>query len=95
MVYIFLSALLSVSYCRVLLSFSDLVSDLSLRDLTSRILPLATSYTAITTFIQQRSHLEHGLVNHALCASIRSMLKVWTSRLKFTTALTTTRIIMR
>ncbi|KAF8581464.1 hypothetical protein K439DRAFT_223304 [Ramaria rubella] len=49
--------------------------DPSLRDLTSRILPLATSYTAITAFIQQRSHLEHGLVNHALCASIRSMLK--------------------
>ncbi|KAF8588318.1 hypothetical protein K439DRAFT_1613584 [Ramaria rubella] len=29
-----------------------------------------TSYTAIAASIQQRSHLEHGLVNHALCASI-------------------------
>ncbi|KAF8528465.1 Spc98 family-domain-containing protein [Hysterangium stoloniferum] len=50
-------------------------ADPSLRDLTTRILPLATSYTAITAFIEQRSNLENGLINHALCASIRTMLK--------------------
>ncbi|KAI5117612.1 hypothetical protein M0805_001212 [Coniferiporia weirii] len=49
--------------------------DLSLRDLVERILPLATFYTAITSFVQIRSHLEYGLVNHALCAAIRDMLK--------------------
>ncbi|GJJ13068.1 hypothetical protein Clacol_007317 [Clathrus columnatus] len=49
--------------------------DPSLRDLVERILPLATSYTAVKAFIQQRSNLENGLVNHALCASMRMMLK--------------------
>lgn len=50
--------------------------DPSLSDLVERILPLATYYTGITSFIEMRSHLEYGLVNHALCASIRDMLKV-------------------
>ncbi|EEB91170.1 hypothetical protein MPER_10512, partial [Moniliophthora perniciosa FA553] len=50
--------------------------DSSLRDLVERVLPLGTYYTAITSFIEQRSHLDFGLVNHALCAAIRDMLKV-------------------
>lgn len=41
-----------------------------------RILPLATYYTAIAAFIESRSHTDYGLVNHALCAAIRDMLKV-------------------
>lgn len=41
-----------------------------------RILPLATYYTGIAAFIESRSHTDYGLVNHALCASIRDMLKV-------------------
>ncbi|KAI0764704.1 Spc98 family-domain-containing protein [Fomes fomentarius] len=49
--------------------------DPSLRDLVERILPLATYYTAITSFIELRSHVDFGLVNHALCASMRDMLK--------------------
>ncbi|KAI0067099.1 hypothetical protein BV25DRAFT_1278971 [Artomyces pyxidatus] len=49
--------------------------DPSLRDLVDRILPLATYYTAISSFIELRSHLDFGLVNHALCASLRDMLK--------------------
>ncbi len=53
-------------------------SDPSLRDLAERILPLATYYTAITSFIEARSHLDFGLVNHALCAAMRDMLKVFT-----------------
>ena len=52
-------------------------TDPSLSDLVERILPLATYYTGITSFVELRSHLEYGLVNHALCASIRDMLKVW------------------
>lgn len=50
--------------------------DASLRDLVERILPLATYYTAIASFIELRSHTDYGLVNHALCAAIRDMLKV-------------------
>ncbi|EIW56156.1 uncharacterized protein TRAVEDRAFT_60139 [Trametes versicolor FP-101664 SS1] len=49
--------------------------DPSLRDLVERILPLATYYTAISAFIESRSHIDFGLVNHALCASMRDMLK--------------------
>ncbi|KAF9259258.1 hypothetical protein L218DRAFT_933944 [Marasmius fiardii PR-910] len=49
--------------------------DSSLCDLVERVLPLGTYYTAISSFIEQRSHLDFGLVNHALCASIRDMLK--------------------
>ncbi|KAH8079060.1 Spc98 family-domain-containing protein [Cristinia sonorae] len=49
--------------------------DPSLRDLVERILPLATYYTAIMSFIEMRSHLDFGLVNHALCAAMREMLK--------------------
>ncbi|KAI0084948.1 Spc98 family-domain-containing protein [Irpex rosettiformis] len=49
--------------------------DPSLRDLVERILPLATYYTGITSFIESRSHLDFGLVNHALCAAMREMLK--------------------
>lgn len=54
--------------------------DPSLRDLVERILPLATYYTAISAFIESRSHIDFGLVNHALCASMRDMLKVCISR---------------
>ncbi|KAF5340403.1 hypothetical protein D9611_007834 [Ephemerocybe angulata] len=49
--------------------------DPSLRDLVERILPLGTYYTAIYAFVEHRSHLDYGLVNHALCAAIRDMLK--------------------
>ncbi|KAG6888260.1 hypothetical protein C0992_009149 [Termitomyces sp. T32_za158] len=46
-----------------------------LLDLVERILPLGTYYTAISSFVELRSHLDFGLVNHALCAAIREMLK--------------------
>ncbi|KAG9311377.1 gamma-tubulin complex component protein [Chiua virens] len=49
--------------------------DPSLRDLTERVLPLGTYFTAISAFVESRSHLDYGLVNHALCAAIRDMLK--------------------
>ncbi|KAI0260763.1 Spc98 family-domain-containing protein [Gloeopeniophorella convolvens] len=49
--------------------------DPSLRDLVERVLPLATYYTAISSFIELRSHLDFGRVNHALCAAMRDMLK--------------------
>ncbi|KAF8342595.1 Spc98 family-domain-containing protein [Cantharellus anzutake] len=49
--------------------------DASLRDLVERILPLATYYMSIASFMELRSHTDYGLVNHALCAAIRDMLK--------------------
>ncbi|CAL1710645.1 unnamed protein product [Somion occarium] len=49
--------------------------DPSLRDSVERILPLATYYTGICSFIEMKSHLDLGLVNHALCAALRNMLK--------------------
>ncbi|OJA13580.1 hypothetical protein AZE42_09873 [Rhizopogon vesiculosus] len=65
-----------------------LSTDSSLRDLTERILPLGTYYTAISSFVESRSHLDFGLVNHALCAAIRDMLKVGPSHLASVVLLT-------
>lgn len=50
--------------------------DPGLSTLIRRILPLASLYTSITAFVEQRSAMDWGLVNHALCAAIRDMLKV-------------------
>ncbi|OAV87031.1 hypothetical protein PTTG_08477 [Puccinia triticina 1-1 BBBD Race 1] len=47
----------------------------SLREIVERILPLATYYTSIDAFVAAHSHLDCGLVIHALCASIRDILK--------------------
>lgn len=52
------------------------VVDPSLRELVERILPLASYYTSIDAFVEAHSHLDYGLVNHALCAAIRDVLKV-------------------
>ncbi|GAA5873861.1 hypothetical protein JCM3774_000705 [Rhodotorula dairenensis] len=48
--------------------------DPRIASLVERFLPLATYYTAIAAFIEEYSLLEHGTVNHALCAAIRDML---------------------
>lgn len=49
--------------------------DPSLRDLTSSMLTMATHYCAMEAFIEVQSREEYGSVNHALCASIRKLLK--------------------
>ncbi|KAF9352327.1 hypothetical protein BGX26_009846 [Mortierella sp. AD094] len=49
--------------------------DPSLRDLVSRILPLASIYLSLEAFVELHSMFEYGFVNHALCAAIRSLLK--------------------
>ncbi|CAG8829809.1 22747_t:CDS:2, partial [Racocetra persica] len=49
--------------------------DPSLKDLTERILPLATYYTSINAFVEMHSKFEYGFVNHALCAAMRELLK--------------------
>ncbi|GAA5874140.1 hypothetical protein JCM1840_000364 [Sporobolomyces johnsonii] len=38
-------------------------------------LPVATAFTGITAFVQHYSALEYGVINHALCAAIREILR--------------------
>ncbi|WFD44350.1 gamma tubulin complex Spc97/GCP2 subunit Alp4 [Malassezia psittaci] len=54
--------------------------DPSLRQLVERILPLASYYSSITTFVEQESGLEYGTVMHALCAAIRTQLDEYEDR---------------
>ncbi|KAG0036913.1 hypothetical protein BGZ82_003472 [Podila clonocystis] len=49
--------------------------DPSLRDLASRILPLASIYLSLEEFVELHSRFEYGFVSHALCAAIRGLLK--------------------
>ncbi|KAL8735199.1 MAG: hypothetical protein Q9166_001075 [cf. Caloplaca sp. 2 TL-2023] len=49
--------------------------DPSLRDLTKFVLKMATYYSAIDAFVEVQSREEFGAINHALCASIRKLLK--------------------
>jgi len=57
-------------------SFHSLAGlDPSLQDLTSRMLSMATHYSALEAFVEVQSRDEFGSVNHALCAAIRKLLK--------------------
>lgn len=49
--------------------------DPSLKDLATSMLAMATHYCAIESFVEAQSREEYGSVNHALCASIRNLLK--------------------
>ncbi|KAL8931445.1 MAG: hypothetical protein Q9211_006957, partial [Gyalolechia sp. 1 TL-2023] len=49
--------------------------DPSLRDLTNSVLKMATYYISIEAFVEVQSREEFGAINHALCASIRKLLK--------------------
>ncbi|KAJ5739448.1 hypothetical protein N7533_012232 [Penicillium manginii] len=49
--------------------------DPTLRDLTQSMLKMATHYSAMETFVEIQSRAEYGAVSHALCASIRKLLK--------------------
>ena len=49
--------------------------DPSLRDLTDSMLDMATHYIAVEAFIDVQSREEFGTINHALCASMRRLLK--------------------
>ncbi|KAF9406891.1 hypothetical protein BGZ94_002913 [Podila epigama] len=49
--------------------------DPSLRDLATRILPLASIYLSLEAFVELHSRFEYGFVSHALCAAIRGLLK--------------------
>ncbi|RMZ99511.1 gamma-tubulin complex component [Brachionus plicatilis] len=49
--------------------------DPAMRELAKRILPVCSHYSLIIRFVQEKSEFKWGLVNHALCASIRELLK--------------------
>ncbi|GLI82084.1 gamma tubulin complex Spc97/GCP2 subunit Alp4 [Penicillium ochrochloron] len=49
--------------------------DPTLRDLTQSMLKMATHYSAMEAFVEVQSRAEFGAVCHALCASIRKILK--------------------
>ncbi|KAF3002951.1 hypothetical protein E8E13_004026 [Curvularia kusanoi] len=49
--------------------------DPSLKDLTKAMLRTATHYIAVETCVEVLSRDQYGAVNHALCASIRRLLK--------------------
>jgi len=49
--------------------------DPSLQDLTESMLKMATHYIAVVAFVEVQSREEFGTINHALCASIRKLLK--------------------
>lgn len=49
--------------------------DPTLRDLTQSMLKMATHYSAMEAFVEFQSRAEYGAVSHALCASIRKLLK--------------------
>lgn len=63
----------------------NLPADPWLSSVISRLLPLATYYTSIHAFVEQYSLLEHGVINHALCAALREMLRVGGSSLPLAT----------
>ena len=49
--------------------------DPSLRDLTTTMLKMATHYISVDTFVEVQSREHFGMINHALCASIRKLLR--------------------
>lgn len=49
--------------------------DPSLRDLTTSVLKMATYHNAVEAFVEVQSRDEFGAINHAMCASIRKLLK--------------------
>ena len=55
--------------------------DPSLRDLTTTVLKMATHYSAVESSIEILSRDEFGMINHALCAAIRKLLREYTTLL--------------
>ena len=40
-----------------------------------RILPICTDYVEISRYVDEHTQFKYGLVNHAICAAINSLLK--------------------
>uniref|UniRef100_A0AAZ3PZN9 Gamma-tubulin complex component n=1 Tax=Oncorhynchus tshawytscha TaxID=74940 RepID=A0AAZ3PZN9_ONCTS len=49
--------------------------DMSIKELVNRILPVASYYSTITRFTEEKSSFEYGQVNHALTAAMRTLMK--------------------
>lgn len=50
--------------------------DTSLQELVNRILPICNNYSTVMHFIEDKSSFEFGVVNHALCGAMRTLVKV-------------------
>lgn len=50
--------------------------DPSLRELANRVIPICTNYSTIVHFTEDKSSFEYGMVNHALCGAMKTLLKV-------------------
>ena len=53
----------------------DHTLDLSMHALVNRILPLCSYYSTISRFLEEYSQFQYGMVNQALCASMRGVIK--------------------
>uniref|UniRef100_A0A8C2WE45 Gamma-tubulin complex component n=1 Tax=Cyclopterus lumpus TaxID=8103 RepID=A0A8C2WE45_CYCLU len=53
----------------------DSTLDMSIKELVNRILPVASYYSTVTRFIEEKSSFEYGQVNHALTAAMRTLMK--------------------
>ncbi|XP_077359337.1 gamma-tubulin complex component 2 isoform X2 [Festucalex cinctus] len=53
----------------------DATLDTSVKELVQRILPVASYYSTVTRFVEEKSSFEYGQVNHALTAAMRTLLK--------------------
>ncbi|XP_049615725.1 gamma-tubulin complex component 2 isoform X2 [Syngnathus scovelli] len=53
----------------------DATLDTSVKELVHRILPVASFYSTVTRFVEEKSSFEYGQVNHALTAAMRTLLK--------------------
>ncbi|XP_061611786.1 gamma-tubulin complex component 2 isoform X2 [Phyllopteryx taeniolatus] len=53
----------------------DATLDTSVKELVQRILPVASDYSTVTRFVEEKSSFEYGQVNHALTAAMRTLLK--------------------
>ena len=53
----------------------DHTLDLSVHALVNRILPLCSCYSTISRFLEEYSQFQYGMVNQALCASMRGVIK--------------------
>ena len=50
-------------------------ADMSLSEIVNRMLPMCSNYSLVCRFVEAGSHFGKGLVSHALCSAVRSLLK--------------------
>ena len=53
----------------------DQTMDISLLEMTNLILPVASHYSVVVNFIEERSAFEYGQVSHALCSAMKTLLR--------------------